>query len=677
MRNPTRTLLRAFTVLGLGALALMASAQEVPAQITDALKRADAAVAKIVAVPDSQRNFDNTLGAYDDMTSQLDKDTSLFVFLQNVSTDAKERDDARAADEAVTNWLINLGKREDLYKAVKAYADTKPKLQGEQARMLERVLRDYHRSGMDLPADKRKELQSLEEQVNKLGIQFSQNIADDDTQVPLSKDELKGISPTALARLEQSNGLYLVPLSESNSSAILGYDTNAEARHKFWLAYKRRGGHRNVEVLSKVLKLRYQMAQLLGYKNIADYETEPRMAKSAANVEKFYNDLRPIVRKKAQKDYDEFLAAKKAETGDANAVLYPWDQTYYKNLLGKQKYAVDGQKVSEYFPMQGTLDGLLRISGTLYGISFKDVTSQASTLGLPIWHPDVKLYEVTDNATKKKLGNIYLDLFPREGKYTHAACWSLRGHKIYNDGTVQLPLAALVCNFSKPTADTPSLLPHDEVETLFHEFGHGLHNLLSETHYGYFAGTAVERDFVEAPSQMFENWVWDPGVLSTFARHYKTNQPLPKELLDGMVKARTLGSGLETEHQIYYGIVDQKYHTALNGDIDTTKVGIDTLSEVELYKGQPGTMFEASFGHLIGYDAAYYGYQWSLVYAQDMFTRFEEKGLLNPEAGMYYRRKVLSRGGTKDASDMLRDYLGREPRMDAYLKHLGLDPKAK
>lgn len=663
---------RAFAVVGLGALALSAFAQDAPPKIQAALKRADAAIAKIVAVPDSQRNFDNTLGAYDDMLSQLDKDTSLDIFLANVSTDSKERDAARVGEEVATNWMIALGKREDLYRAIKSYADTKPKLEGEQARMLERVMRDYHRAGMDLSADKRKQIQGIEEQINKLSIEFSQNIADDDSVVPFTKAELKGVGDNVLARLTNTGDTYLVPLSESNAMAILAFAQNEETRHKFWLVYKRRGGQRNVEVLEKVLKLRSEDATLLGYKHIADYETEPRMAKSAANVAKFYEDLRPVVRKKAQADFDEFQALKRKDTKNPKAVLYPWDQSYYKNLLMKQKYAVDGQKVSEYFPMQKVMDGLFHVAGTIYGISFKDITADAELVGLPVWHSDVHLYEVTDNATKKTLGHIYTDLYPREGKYTHAACWSLRGHKYYTDGTLQLPLAALVCNFTKPTADKPSLLPHDEVETLFHEFGHGLHNLLSETKYGYFAGTAVERDFVEAPSQMFENWTWDAGVLSNFARHYKTNEPLPKSLLEGMVKARTVGSGLETEHQIYYGIVDQTYHTAPKGEIDTTKAGIDLMTKLELYRGQPGTMFQASFGHLMGYDAAYYGYQWSLVYAQDMFTRFEEKGLMNPEAGMYYRKKILSRGGSMDANDMLRDYLGREPKMDAYLRHLGL-----
>jgi thimet oligopeptidase len=645
---------------------------DVAPPIKEAVSRAESAIAKILAVPDSQRTFANTLGALDDMGARLDADTSLFIFFQNVSTDAKERDAARTADEFVSNWQIALSKREDLFRAVKAFAAKKPKLKGEQARMLKFALRDFHRSGLDLTPEKRKRVQDIEQQVNKLGIDFGQNIADDATTVAFSKEELAGVASNVVARFKREGDSYLVGLSESNSSAILGYASNPETRHKFWFAYKRRGGQKNVDVLEKMLKLRNEDATTLGYKTTADFELEPRMAKNAATVKKFYDDLRPIVRRKALKDWEQFLAAKKEDVGKVATTLYPWDQAYYKNRLMKQKYAVDGQKVSEYFPMDRVISGLLHTASTLYTISFKDVTAQAKNLDLPIWEPTVKLFEVQDDSTHKTLGHVYMDLFPREGKYTHAACWSLRGHKVFENGTVQLPLAALVCNFTKPTEDKPSLLPHDEVETLFHEFGHGLHNLLSEAHYAQFSGTSVERDFVEAPSQMFENWVWDPGVLSTFARHYKTGEPLPKELLDGMVAARTLGSGLETEHQIYYGVVDQKYHNAPGGVVDTTQVGIDTLTEVELYKGVPGTTFQASFGHLVGYDAAYYGYEWSLVYAQDMFQRFEKMGLLNPKAGDYYRRKILSRGGTMDANDMLRDYLGRKPKTEAYLRHLGL-----
>lgn len=676
MKSPLG-LSRLAPVLFLALCGAFAHAQDlVPDKIKAAVKKADDAVAAIIAIPNDKRSFDNTIGALDDINVRLDDDTSLFIFQQYVSTDAKERDDARAADEYVSNWGIQLGKREDLYKAVKAYADTKPKLKGEQERLLKFVMRDYRRAGMDLPKEKRDHLQSIEMEINKLGLDFQKNIYEDETRVALTKDELKGVPEDVVNGLPMSEGLYLVGMDGPTYSAILDYDSNETVRQKVWLAYKRKGGKKNVAVLEKILKLRSQEADLLGYKTVVDYEVETRMAKNADQIKKFYAELRPIVRVKAQMDWDEFNKAKQTDTGNKDAVMKWWDYSYYKNYLMKTKYAVDPEKVAEYFPMEAVVKGIFDITSSLYNLEYKDVTAEAPKLGMPIWHPDVKLYEVYDKSNHQLLGRLYTDLYPRENKYNHAACWGLQQRKVWADGTVQVPLAALVCNLAKPTADKPSLLPHDDVETFFHEFGHGLHQILTQTHYGRFSGTAVERDFVEAPSQMMENWTWDNAVLAKFARHYKTGEPLPKSLLDGMLAARTLGSGMETEHQIYYGMVDQAYHTAPKGEIDTTKTGVDMMSEIELFKGVPQTWYQAAFGHLVGYQGAYYGYQWSLVYAQDMFQRFEQLGVTSPKAGQYYREKVLARGGSMDAMDMLKDYLGREPKTDAFLKHLGVDPKS-
>ncbi len=661
-------------VLCLGAITSTCQA-EVPPSIKDALKRADALVAKIVAIPDKQRTFKNTLGALDDLSGMLDDAVSLPIFMENVSNDSKVRDNAREAEELVSNWQISVGKREDLYRAVRAYASTKPKLKGEHARFLEFTLRDYRRAGMDLTKAQREKLQGFEMQINKLGISFSQNIADDSTHIPIKSTEFKGVPQDVLDRLKKDGDSLLVGMDTPTVDPILSYCDNEGTRKAVWFAFKRRGGEKNVKLLEQILRLRYQQAHMLGYKSPADFETEVRMAKNAATVAKFYKDLQPIVRKKTLVDFAEFVEAKRSHIGDKHATLNPWDQSFYKNLLMKNRYAVDGRKISEYFPMQRVVDGLFSITQSLYGLRYKDVTDDIEKLGLPKWDSDIKLYQVNDIASGKMLGHFYLDLFPRPGKYSHAACWGLKPHMTFSNGTEQPALAALVCNFTKPTADKPSLLPHDEVETFFHEFGHCLHNLLAEAKMERFAGTGVARDFVEAPSQMFENWVWNPTVLKTFAKHYQTGQSLPESLLVGMQKARFLGSGMEAEHQFYYGIVDQKYHTAPGGIVNTTKVGVDTLGQVEMYHGVPGTMFQASFTHLIGYQAAYYGYQWSLVYAQDMFQRFEQLGLLNPKAGMYYRKKILSKGGTEDEMQMLRDYLGRAPRMDAFLRHLGLPSK--
>jgi thimet oligopeptidase len=451
---------------------------------------------------------------------------------------------------------------------------------------------------------------------------------------------------------------------------------NEATRHKMWLAFKRRGGVENVRVLEQMLKLRAEAAKLLGYATTADYEIEVRMARDARTVQAFYARLQPLVRRKALQDHAELLAAKRSHTGDPGAKLYPWDTSYYLNVLRKTKYSVDPQLVREYFPLDRVIQGLFTITQSLYGLEYRDVTRDQPSL----WHADVQVYEVYDRASRRLLGKFYLDLYPRENKFSHAAQWGLAQHKIWADGHETLPVAALVCNFTKPTSDKPSLLTHDEVETFFHEFGHCLHTILSESRYYQFGGTSVERDFVEAPSQMFENWVWDAETLRTFARHYRTGEPFPDALVEGMLAARNLGSGMLAERQIYYGLFDLMCHTDPDGVLDTTKLAADLWdpagASVELYDPIPEVYFQAAFGHLNGYQAGYYGYQWSLVYACDMFQRFKEKGMLSPEAGDYYRRNILARGGTQDGLDLVRGYLGREPDMTPYLRHLGLDPGA-
>lgn len=662
--------------LACAAFAMVARAQDVPPAVTEALNAADAAVAKIIAVPPSQRTFDNTVGALDDLGTNLDTATSLPIFMQNVAASEKEREDARAAEEVVTAWQIALGKNEELYKVIKAYADTHPQLKGEQKRLLEFTLRDYRRSGMDLSPEDRKKVADIEIELQKLTTDFQKNIYDDESVVFLSEAETKGLPADVKKGLKRGGDFYILTMDGPTFNAAMDYLDNEQARERVWFAYKRRGGQKNVRLLERILKLRNQEATMLGYKTTVDFEIETRMAKNSGTVAKFYSGLQPLVRVKAKADYAQFLAAKKKLMGAKATKLYPWDYSYLKQYLLKTQYAVDSQKVAEYFPVQRVFDGLFQVTSRIYGIQFKDVTANAPKLGLPVWDADVKLWEVSDKKSGELLGHIYTDLFPRPNKYNHAACWGLMPRKVWSDGTVQKPLAALVCNFTKPTADKPSLMTHDEVTTFFHEFGHGLHQLLTETQYGRFSGTAVARDFVEAPSQMFENWVWSPEVLATFAKHYKTNKVLPTATLEAMKNARSLGSGIEAEHQFYYGLVDQAYHTAKGGVIDTTKTGVDMLAKVELYPAPIGTWFQSSFGHLMGYQGAYYGYQWSLVYAQDMFTRFE-KHPLDPKVGMEYRKKVLAKGGSEDEMEMLRGFLGRDPNMDAYFRNLGVTKKKK
>lgn len=654
-------------------------ASDIPADspIGPALKKAEAAIDAIVAVPKDKRTWENTGGALDDMYAQLEMDSNFIMFLSNVSTSREEREAGQLAEQQFGDWLVDMRQREDLFQALKAYVATNPQLSAERKKFLDDTMRDFRRSGLELPMEQRNKLKELQKETTKIGIEFEKNIRADETRVLLTADELRGAPQSVLDQIKQSDGLYLCDMSYPTYVPLMTYCENETTRHKLWTAYKRRGGRKNVDTLEKMLKLRAQAAALLGYANTADYETEVRMAKNAATVKKFYEELRPLVRKKAEKDYAELQDAKRAATKNPSAVLYPWDYDYYVDQLMRSKYAVDSQKVQEYFPLDRVMDGLFSITQSLYGLKYVDVTADAAKRGRQIWHPDVKLFEVIDVASGKPIGEFYLDLFPRpeDEKYGHAAQWGLQQHKVWADGRVTLPRAALVCNFTKPTADKPSLLTHDEVETFFHEFGHCLHTLLSETELYSVGGTFVARDFVEAPSQMFENWVWDAEVLKTFAKHYKTGEPIPADLVKGMIDARNLGSGMAAERQFYYGLVDLTYHLAPSGEIDTTKTAQELSSQIEMYPAIPEVYFQSAFGHLNGYQAGYYGYQWSLVYACDMFQRFKELGMLNPEAGKYYRQKILSRGGSMDEMDLVRGYLGREPKMDAYLEHLGLSAK--
>ncbi|MEQ8766508.1 MAG: M3 family metallopeptidase [Planctomycetota bacterium] len=636
--------------------------------IEEALNRANTAIDEIVAVPSDERTVENTLLAFDDAVARFFEDSQRIAFMAQVSTDAEERERGRKADQAQGEWFIRLTKREDLYEAMKELegSDRAPK-DGEPKRLLEQLLRDFRREGMGLSEEKRNRILEIDNQLNELGIDFRRRISEDESVLFLTPEEVKGTTESFRSTLERADDVYIWPVKGPAIFQIYNQCQVPDTRLKMVAAVARRAGSQNVTTLEKMIALRAEKAKLLGYANHVDYQTETRMAKNAKAVADFYEDLRPKLRKKAKQDYAELLAAKRKDTGDASAELEAWDVRYYQNWLMREKYSVDTEAIRAYFPMEAVTDGLFRITQTLYGLEYKDVTDQADT-----WHDDVKLFEVWDKASNELMGKFYLDLYPRPNKYSHAAKFSIRLGQKRPNGERVTPIVALVCNFTKPTQDEPSLLSHDEVETYFHEFGHCLHSILGDTDVAWFSGTQVARDFVEAPSQMFENWVWDARVLKSFTKHYQTGEPLPDELIEGLIAARNLGSGLSTEGQVYLGMMDYAFHVDPKGDVDTTELASEIYSQTRMFDPLPG-YFQASFGHLVGYDAGYYGYLWSLVYASDMFSRFEELGMMSPEAGRLYREKVLSKGGTRDELEMVQDFLGRESNADAFLKHLGLD----
>ena len=672
MKPLITTIALLITAPGVADRTIPSTPEELTARVEQAFANADVEITEIIAVPDNQRTFENTIGALDDMMARLDDASLMAVFMSYVHPDAAIREAAQGGKQLWSDWSIDFATNLDLYNAVKAYADTNPQLTDEQARMVKHTMRDYRRSGMSLSPEDRVTLTDIQKEIGTLSIEFDANIRNDETVIPLTLEELEGVPQRVIDSLVEVNGVYLATLDYPTFSPIMDYCSVPATRQKVRWLYSRRAGRKNVDILEKIIKLRDEASDLLGYATTADFETEIRMAKNSATVAEFYEMLQPVVRKKAEKDWVELVAAKCEDLGDPEAEFNPWDFSYYYEKIKNKKYAVDSQKVQEYLPLENVMNGLFEITQNLYGIEYREVTEQADKRGTPLWHEDVRLFEVWDTNTGKQLGEFYIDLHPRDNKYSHAAQWGLVQHKIWSDGTERLPVAALVCNFTKPTADKPSLMTHDETETFFHEFGHCLHTILSETELASFAGTSVERDFVEAPSQMFEEWVWAPETLKLFARHYETGEPMPDELIEGMIAAKNLQSGMKIESQIFLGKIDQAYHTDEDGECDTTQVAYDIYDDTRMYNHTPGTWFQGSFGHLTGYQAGYYGYMWSLVYAQDMFQRFKELGMLNPEAGAYYREKILSKGSTQDSLDLIRDYLGREPSMDAFLESLGL-----
>jgi thimet oligopeptidase len=652
----------------MAAPSIPASPDEIMARMQMGIDRADSSLNAILAIGDTDRTYDNTVAALDRALGVFDADTSMVQFMAYVHPSVDMRTAGRGAEQAWNNWMVDLGKNEGLYRALALVAAQDLVLSGEQSRLLDHVLRDYRRSGMALSAEDRATLADLEREINDTSQAFDAAINDDETVVGATRDELDGLPERWIAGRTPVDGLYLLGMDYPTIVPILEYSPNAALRQKIWMARKRRAGKANVQRLEQLLRLRAKQASLLGYANAADFENEIRMSGSAKRVQAFYETLRPMLRAKAIEDHALLTAAKRADTGDQEATLKPWDFSYYMEQVKQRDFEVDGNVVREYFPMTKVRDGLFDIVQRLYGVR---MVPKAGAVGSTVWHEDVEWFDVVD-ANGEMLGEFFMDLYPREGKYGHAAQWGLVPRVRRADGSLQRPVAALVCNFPSPTDDQPSLLSHDQTETFFHEFGHGLHTLLAEGEIARFSGTGVERDFVEAPSQMFEAWVWSPETLPLLSGHYETGEPLPSDLLQRMVAAKTLCSGMMNETQVHYGLTDLTFHLDPEGDLDTTEVGKAMLRETTLFVPVDETWFQGSFGHLTGYQAGYYGYMWSRVFAEDMAEHFKAMGMLSPEAGAHYRATVLSRGGSQSANDMLKAYLGREPTMDAFIRSLGL-----
>ena len=640
-----------------------------PVQIEEgtdqAIAEAHSVLDEIVA-PKSQRTFENTLRPLDRIADILAHSQTNYAFMGYVHPDKEVRDAAKNAEEKNSQFGVEIVFRDDLNKAVQEYASTgeAAALVGEQARFLEFTLRDLGKAGHGLDADTRAAVKDKTERLVTLGVQFQQNIDEWDDEILVTRDELDGLPDSFIDALEidEETGKHKVTIAYPH---LIPFVENASSRpHREELRFKFNtvSIEDNGKILEEAVVLRQEIAEAFDQPSWSDHRLEERMAKSPDRVKEFYAGLRGALTEKGEQELSEMSVLLQADTGEE--VVQVWDWGYYDTQQRKADYGVDNFEVAKYFPLPQVLDGMLELTSEMFGINFREIED------FDPWHPDVQLFAIDDAESGEEIAGFYMDLFPREGKYGHAAEFPMLPSRRLEDGTYQNPLCAMVANFTKPTDEAPSLLQHGEVETFFHEFGHVLHQNLGRTELGRFGGTNVERDFVEAPSQIMQHWIWRSDVLKRFARHYETGEPIPDELVEQLVAARNLNKGLFQLRQMQYGWWDQEMHSGPARDLHQIH---EEGSQISLMPTHEGTFALASFGHLMGgYDSSYYGYMWSEVFGDDMFSKFEDDGVTNPEVGMVYRRAVLEKGGTVDPDEMLREFLGREPNNKAFLRKLGI-----
>jgi Zn-dependent oligopeptidase len=643
------------------------TAGEVATGIDAALAQAQE-ILDLAVAPKDQRTFENTLLPLDLINDVLAKAGTRFVFMGYVHPEKDVRMAGKDAEEKLGAFGVEMMFRDDLYTAVQEYAvtDEAEGLEGERARFLEFLQRDLRQAGHELDPEARARVKEKTQRLVELGVRYQANIDDWEDQILVTRDELEGLPLSFADALEtdEESGKLKVTLAYPHVIPFVENAKRRDLRQEISYKFNTQAVEANRKLLEEAVDLRYQIAQEFGVPSWAHHQLEERMAKTPERVSDFYEDLIPPLTRQGRLDLTAMGELLDADTGQSE--VQAWDWRYYDTQQRRTDYGVDPFEVAQYFPLDSVLGGMFGLVQETFGLDFREVADPE------VWHPDVRLFAVHDSATGEELSHFYLDLFPREGKYGHAAEFPMIPSRRMEDGSYQNPICAMVANFTKPTATTPSLLQHTEVETLFHEFGHVMHQNLGRTELARFSGTNVERDFVEAPSQIMQHWVWRADVLSRFASHHETGEPIPERLVEQLVAARQLNVAIQQLRQIQFGWWDQSIHGTETG-IDLEKV-LREGSAIGLIPFHEGTFALASFGHLMGgYDAAYYGYMWSEVFGDDIFSRFEEEGVTSPEVGIAYRREVLEKGGTLDADEMLVRFLGRDPDNRAFLRKLGIE----
>ena len=650
--------------------------EEVKSITVAVLKKADAALAALVAQQSAQLNFANTFAAIDALNGSIADTGAMLETVAQSSLSEAIRQSANEANVKLQEWNVSMTYREDLYLLLKSVADAKPTLEAEQQRLVDFIMRDYRRAGLALPVAERAAVEKLQKELAALTTEFSININNARAPLDFTATELAGVPQSFLDSpgVKQADGRYRVMANITwHAQAVSENAINPTTRQRLAFARNNLARDKNIPVLTKLVVLRAAIAQRLGYASWADYQIETRMAKNAATAIKFEEELLAGLDAKFAAELETLRLLKAVDLKQSDAQLESWDIGYYTNKLLKDRFAVDTEALRVYFPYQATLEGMFAIYQKIFGLKFTAVEPPY------VWAPGVQLYVVADAASGAPMGAFYLDMFPREGKFNHFACFQQKLGGVLADGRYDLPVDALICNFPAPSPGKPSLLKQSDVVTLFHEFGHVMHGMLARSQFVNNTGFAVPRDFVEAPSQMLENWVWDKTVLDTFAADYRDQtKKIPAATIAALAAARQATEGFGTRRQLSFGLIDLALHavpTAEAANLDIVAVS-NAVTKRVLIAPMPDTAFVAYFGHLAGYDAGYYGYQWAKVLAIDMASEFKKApgGFLDEKVGRRLRDEIYSVGHTRDVAESVEKFLGRPRSQQPFLDYVGIKP---
>ncbi|WP_312421507.1 M3 family metallopeptidase [Epilithonimonas sp.] len=615
--------------------------------------------------------FENIIEAMAFSGERLDRVSNIFFNLNSAETNDEIQKIAQEVSPLLTEFSSKISQNEKLFERIKSVYDQKDSLSlnEEQQTLLNETYKGFVRSGVLLSKEDKKKLDKINMDLSIKSLQFGQNaLASTNAYFKhiIDKEELKGIPEAILQQYEEDakeKGLegYVITLQYPSYLPAMTYAENRELRKELALANGKKsfdgGEYDNQNLIKEIVKLRQEKAELLGYKNYADFVLEERMAQSPAKVFEFLNELLEKATPYAQKEIEELKSLAKADGIDD---IQSYDHTFYAEKLRKQKFDIDDEELKPYFQLEKVQEAVFGLAGKLFGLEFKEINDVQK------YHSDVKTYEITENGNYKSL--LYADYHPRKGK--RAGAWMTSYKNQYKqNGENSRPHISVVCNFTKPTKDTPSLLTFQEVTTLFHEFGHALHGVLADTQYPNLSGTSVKWDFVELPSQFLENYCYEPEFLKTFAKHYQTGEILPTEKIEKLSQSKSFMEGYQTFRQLGFGLLDMAYHTKSDKVADIKTFETEETKATNLYPSNPETAASPSFSHIFqgGYSAGYYSYKWAEVLDADAFQYFKENGIFNPEIAAKYKI-LLSSGGTKNPMELYKNFRGREPEVESLLK---------